>query len=124
MDKNDTLDKKKSLRYNKIMEDFTEKIDSIKESILKNTPAKYIYLFGSYAYGKPTDKSDIDIYLVLPDNTSNILEIYRKIMVDLGIKKIFFVDLLLVRENEFNIRKNEHLLERTVYQKGKMLYGY
>jgi predicted nucleotidyltransferase len=106
------------------MEDFMEKINIIKESILKNTPAKYIYLFGSYAYGKPTDKSDIDIYLVLPDNTNNILEIYGKIMVDLGIKKIFFVDLLLIREREFNIRRNEHLLERTVYQKGKMLYGY
>jgi hypothetical protein len=52
------------------------------------------------------------------------LEIYGNIMVDLGIKKIFFVDLLLVRESEFNIRKNEHLLERTVYQKGKMLYGH
>ncbi|MDR0402288.1 MAG: nucleotidyltransferase domain-containing protein [Treponema sp.] len=106
------------------MEDLPEKIAIIKESILKNTSAKYIYLFGSYAYGQPTDKSDIDIYLVLPDNAGNILEIYGKIMVDLGIKKIFFVDLLLTREKEFNIKKNEHLLERTVYQKGKMIYGY
>jgi predicted nucleotidyltransferase len=87
------------------MEDFIEKINIIKESILKNTSVKYIYLFGSYAYGKPTDKIDIDIYLVLPDNTSNILEIYGKI-------------------SEFNTRKNEHLLERTVYQKGKIIYGY
>jgi predicted nucleotidyltransferase len=79
------------LIYNKIMESLLEKINIIKESILKNTPAKYIYLFGSYAYGKPTDKSDIDIYLVLPDNTSNILEIYGKIMVDLGIKKYFLL---------------------------------
>jgi predicted nucleotidyltransferase len=110
--------------YNKIMEDFTEKINIIKESILKNTTAKYIYLFGSYAYGKPTNISDIDIYLVLPDDTSNLLEIYGRIMVDLGIKKIFFVDLVLIRESEFNIRRNEHLLERTVYQKGKMIYGY
>jgi len=46
------------------MADFVEKIDSIKDSILKIVPAKYIYLFGSYAYGNPTEKSDIDIYLV------------------------------------------------------------
>ncbi|MDR2782230.1 MAG: nucleotidyltransferase domain-containing protein [Treponema sp.] len=45
--------------------------------------------FGSYACGKPTDKSDIDIYLVLPDNAGNILEIYGKIMIDLVIKNIF-----------------------------------
>ena len=106
------------------MEEFSEKIDIIKETILKNVLAKYIYLFGSYAYGKPTEKSDIDIYLVLPDDTANILQVYGKIMVDLGIKKIFFVDLLLVRESEFNTRRNEHLLERTVYQKGRMIYGH
>jgi predicted nucleotidyltransferase len=106
------------------VESFTEKITLIKESILRNTQAKYIYLFGSYAYGEPTEKSDIDIYLVLPDSANNILEIYGKIMVDLGIKKIFFVDLLLIRESEFNTRRNEHLLERTVYQRGKMIYGY
>jgi predicted nucleotidyltransferase len=115
---------KRACHKMKFVEDFEEKINAIKDSILKNTPVKYMYLFGSYAYGKPTDKSDIDIYLVLPDNTDNILEIYGRIMVDLGIKKIFFVDLLLVRESEFNSRKDEHLLERTIYQKGKMIYGY
>jgi predicted nucleotidyltransferase len=42
------------------MENLAERINLIKESILKNVPAKCIYLFGSYAYGKPTDKSDIE----------------------------------------------------------------
>jgi predicted nucleotidyltransferase len=79
-------------------------------------------LFGSYAYGKPTDKSDIDVYIVIPDNTAGISEIYTKIMVDLSIKKIFFVDLLVSRESIFNIRKTENILEETVYQKGKILY--
>ncbi|MDR3161735.1 MAG: nucleotidyltransferase domain-containing protein, partial [Spirochaetaceae bacterium] len=100
------------------MENFAERINLIKESILKNVPAKYIYLFGSYAYGKPTDKSDIDVYIVIPDNTASISEIYTKIMVDLSIKKIFFVDLLVSRESVFNTRKTENILEETVYQKG------
>jgi predicted nucleotidyltransferase len=104
------------------MENFAERINLIKESILKNVPAKYIYLFGSYAYGKPTDKSDIDIYIVIPDKTVSISEIYTKIMIDLSIKKIFFVDLLLSRESVFNTRKTENILEETVYQKGKILY--
>jgi predicted nucleotidyltransferase len=104
------------------VEDFAERINIIKESILKNVSAKYIYLFGSYAYGKPTDESDIDIYIVIPDNTISISEIYTKIMVDLSIRKIFFVDLLLNRESVFNIRKSENILEETVSQKGKILY--
>jgi len=104
------------------MDDFSEKINIIKESILKNVPAKYIYLFGSYAYGKPTDKSDIDVYIVVPDGIANITEIYTKIMVDLSIKKIFFVDLLLNRESVFNIRRTENILEETICQKGKIIY--
>ena len=60
------------------MENFTEKIQTIKESILKNVAAKYIYLFGSYAYGEPTEESDIDIYVVTPDNINNFSELYTK----------------------------------------------
>jgi predicted nucleotidyltransferase len=104
------------------MESLAERIDIIKESILKNVPAKYIYLFGSYAYGNPTEKSDIDIYLVIPDNVVNVMEIYTKIMFDLSLKKIFFVDLLLNRESVFNIRKTENILEETITNRGKVIY--
>jgi predicted nucleotidyltransferase len=104
------------------MENFAERIDIIKESILKNVPAKYIYLFGSYAYGNPTEKSDIDIYLVIPDNVVNVMEVYTKIMVDLSLKKIFFVDLLLNRESVFNKRKTENILEETIFNNGKVIY--
>jgi len=104
------------------METFEEKINIIKESILKNVSAKYIYLFGSYAYGTPTDQSDIDIYIVLPDDVENILQIYGKIMVDLSLKKLFIVDMLLNRESVFNVRKIENILEETISQKGKIIY--
>jgi predicted nucleotidyltransferase len=104
------------------MDNFAERINIIKESILKNVSAKYIYLFGSYAYGTPTDKSDIDIYIVIPDNIASISEIYTKIMVDLSIRKIFFVDLLLNRESVFNTRKTENILEETICRQGKIIY--
>jgi predicted nucleotidyltransferase len=106
------------------MENFAEKINIIRETILKNVSAKCIYLFGSYAYGEPNDKSDIDIYIVIPDNSGSISEIYGKIMVDLSIKKIFFVDLLLNRESVFNTRKNKNILEKTICQKGRILYEH
>jgi len=120
--KNDTLDKKKEFMYSKNMETFSEKINLIKEAILKNVSAKYIYLFGSYAYGEPTEKSDIDIYIVIPDNSGSISEIYGRIIVDLSDKKIFFVDLLLNRESVFDKRKTENILEETIFQKGKIIY--
>jgi hypothetical protein len=49
-----------------------DRIDNIKGSILKFVPARCIYLFGSYACGNPTEKSDIDIYVVTPDNINNL----------------------------------------------------
>ena len=101
-----------------------EKIINIKESVLKYVPAKYIYLFGSHAHGNPTEKSDIDIYIVTPDGIDNFSEIYAKIIGDLGDKKIFFIDLLLNVESDFNVRKTRNRLEKTIFQKGKLIYEH
>jgi predicted nucleotidyltransferase len=106
------------------MDDFVDRLNNIRDSILKFVPAKYIYLFGSCAYGTPTEKSDIDIYIVTPDNINNFSEIYTKIMVDLSYKKIFFIDLLLNTESVFNSRKGKNIFEKTIYQKGKIIYGH
>ena len=57
---NNILDKISLLYIIRFMDNFAERLNNIKESILKYVPAKYIYLFGSYAYGNPTEKSDID----------------------------------------------------------------
>ena len=100
------------------------RLNNIKESILKYVPAKYIYLFGSYAYGNPTEKSDIDIYIVTPDGIDNFSEIYAKIISDLSEKKIFFIDLLLNVESDFNVRKTKNRFEKTIFQKGKIIYEH
>jgi predicted nucleotidyltransferase len=61
------------------MNTLTEKIDAIKESVLKYVSAKYIFLFGSYAYGKPTEKSDIDIsWIPLKFVTTFRISLYYK----------------------------------------------
>jgi predicted nucleotidyltransferase len=104
------------------VDNFANQIDTIKESILKFVPAKYIYLFGSHAYGNPTEKSDIDIYLVTPDNIKNLSQLYANIIGDLGDKRIYFIDLLLSTESVFNKRKARNILEETVSQKGKVIY--
>jgi len=102
--------------------DFSKDIQIITETILNNVDVKYIYLFGSYAYGVPDKNSDIDIYAVLPDKYSNTTEIYAKIITELGNRNIYFIDLLLVPESIFNSRKNKYILETTIFNEGKILY--
>ena len=102
----------------------SSKIENIRDAVLRHVPAKYIYLFGSYAYGTPTEKSDIDVFIVTPDDTKNFSELYAKVICDLGDKDIFFIDLLFATESSFNTRRLNRKFEKTIYQKGKILYEH
>ena len=100
-----------------------KELDLIKDSILQIIPAEAIYLFGSYAYGTPGKESDLDIYVVVPDDTEDLSELYGDILVRLWKKKTVPLDLLMGRSSVFNRRKNGPTLERIIAQKGIMLYG-
>jgi predicted nucleotidyltransferase len=100
-----------------------KELNMITSIILDNIDAKYIYLFGSYAYGQPREDSDIDIYIVLPNKYSNFTEIYTKIVTELSIKNIFFVDIILTTEIIFDTRKTKYIFENTIYNKGKIIYA-
>jgi hypothetical protein len=45
-------------------------LDKLTELIINAIPVEKIYLFGSYAYGKPHKYSDLDLYVVLKDDIS------------------------------------------------------
>ena len=99
------------------------KIENIKNSILKFVPAKCIYLFGSYAYGTPTEDSDIDIFVVTPDSTKDFFELSAEIRCDLSYKNIF-LDLSFDTESSFHTRRMNRKFEKTIYQKGRILYEH
>ena len=104
--------------------DFDEKLSHIKEVILKNVPAKYIYLFGSYVYGEPSADSDIDIYTVIPDEIEKDPFLRGRILGELGEMKIYEIDLIIKNESSFNYRKERSLFESIIQEKGKLIYEY
>ncbi len=79
-------------------------IEKIKFDIIDNlrplNPHKII-LFGSYAYGNPTDDSDIDLYIVtndefIPNTWKEKSEIYKKITIAIkNIMKQYPIDLII-----------------------------
>jgi len=100
-----------------------QELDLIKESVLKTVPAEAIYLFGSYAYGTPTEDSDLDIYVVVPDGADDLGELQADIRMALWRKKSHPLDLLMGYSSVFNRRKDGPTLERVIARDGVLLYG-
>jgi len=98
-----------------------EKINEVVERIVKNVQPEKVILFGSYAYGKPNEDSDLDILVikesVLPRH-ERVKEIKKYLW---GIK--IPVDLIVYTPEEIDEWrgvKNSFINE--VMEKGKVLY--
>ena len=98
-------------------------LDIIKDGILQTVPAEAIYLFGSYAYGTPSEDSDLDIYVVVPENTGDLIDLQADIRMNLWQKKTLPMDLLLGKASVFNRRKQGLTLENVIAKSGVLLYG-
>ena len=101
---------------------FDEKINFIKEAILKHVPAKYIYLFGSYAYGEPSEDSDIDVYAVIPDEIENNTFLWADINGELREQEVYDIDFHIGNESVFNKFRHLSRFEETIFEKGIILY--
>jgi predicted nucleotidyltransferase len=79
-------------------------IDKIVERITKEYQPKKVILFGSYAYGEPTEDSDIDILIVTQKRLSfeETYKMHRELLRDFSIS----VQLISVSEEEFTETKN------------------
>ena len=101
-------------------------LELIKEGVLQTVPAEAIYLFGSYAYGTPHKDSDLDIYVVVPDSIDkNPVEVSGDIYYHLycNRKMSMPVDIMVSKASVFNRRKLASTMQRTIAEKGVLIYG-
>jgi len=104
---------------------FADKIPFIRSLILdsvKPGTIKKIYLFGSYAYGKPTKKSDIDLCVIIKDNLDD-MKIHTKIALCLHDNGIAPADTLFYKEKEFSDLSKSDGIENIILTEGKAIYG-
>jgi len=101
-------------------------IEQVKNTIMKKlqpiNPNKII-LFGSYAYGTPTEDSDLDICIIEDKIISKVKEKkkIRDLLKDITISK----DILLVDENYYQTHSDESWINTALYDikhKGILLY--
>lgn len=101
-----------------------DELNILKNIIVDTVPVEQIFLFGSYANGKPHADSDLDIYVVMPEN-ADIREIDAMRLIHRAIrdKKTMPVDVIVSKRNKFNQRKSTPTIERQIAQEGILLYG-
>lgn len=93
--------------------------DSIIFSLKKTNPQK-IVLFGSYAYGKPSKDSDVDLLVVIDTNKSfhERIQQLRPLL-----PKNRAIDLIVLTPQEYQKAKGINPLVSEIDSKGKVLYG-
>ena len=101
-----------------------DEINAIKDNILSTVGdgCEKIFLFGSYAYGTPKKGSDYDFYVVLRDDMENPLLIMQKIYEYMCDTNYIPVDVLANYKSRFEQRCTLPTLERTIANKGVLLY--
>jgi predicted nucleotidyltransferase len=97
-------------------------LEDMARRLIKEFTPDQIILFGSQAWGTPSDDSDIDLYVIVPQSAERPLQRARRAHTCLhGIRKP--VDILVRTQSEAD--KNRQVfasLECQIFEKGRILY--
>jgi len=100
-----------------------EVIDEVKNRLVKVYDPVAIYLFGSYAWGTPTEDSDLDLLVVVEDSDEKSYErpiAGHRALIGLCISK----DIIVYTKKEFEqYSKNMMSLCHKIEKDGEMLYA-
>lgn len=95
-------------------------LHSIKSTILEAAPGAKVMLFGSRAYGVPTDESDWDILILTQQQVNPLLK--RKIqdaLFPISLHISAFINTVTVQENEWNSSPRWYSLHQAVMGKAE-----
>ena len=100
-----------------------EEIKQIKERFISELSPVKIYLFGSFADGTANEDSDLDFYILVDDDTKNLVDLTAEAYKSIRSVRRRAVDIVIGTESRFERRKNMIGLENEVMNKGVLLYG-
>jgi predicted nucleotidyltransferase len=98
-------------------------IETYAEDVARQFRPLKIVLFGSYAYGNPTEDSDVDLMVVMPKDPSGVRNRDKAIAIDSAIPATFPLDLLVRNPEDIAWRLDEgDCFLQDVFSKGRVLY--
>jgi uncharacterized protein len=97
-----------------------DQIQAFSQQIVEKFQPERIILFGSYAYGQPTEDSDVDLLVILPFED---FPIYKAIEIRRQVRPPFPLDLMARTAEQIQQRLDMgDFFIRDIIQKGRILY--
>ena len=101
-----------------------KQIDLVSGIVSQIFKVNKVYLFGSYAYGKPDSESDLDICIVANLKGKRKIDMIREIRREISSISTFPIDILLYEYKEFNDRASLHnTFEHKILKDGILING-
>jgi predicted nucleotidyltransferase len=97
-----------------------DQIESLSNEIARHFHPERIILFGSYAQGKPSEASDVDLLVVLPFEGKSV---YKALEIRKKVRPSFSVDLIVRTPQHVGERvANGDWFIRDIIENGRTLY--
>ena len=103
-------------------ESLQKELEPVCRVITKTVKAEAIYLFGSRAYGMPTDDSDYDLCVIITEKSIRPVDAVKAIRRALLPLQTMSLDILVYRADTFFRRAQGVTMERKIKQDGILLY--
>ena len=105
-------------------ESLQNELEPVCRVITETVKAEAIYLFGSRAYGIPTDDSDYDLCVIIPENSMRPADAVKAIRRALFSAQSVPLDVIVYRSNAFHQRAEHASLERKIAREGVLLHEH
>jgi len=97
-----------------------EKIQEIADKVAREFQPEKIILFGSFAWGTPTEDSDVDLFIV--KDTNDTREFARTVDGAL-FPRLFPIDIIVYTPEKAKKSRESDFFIKNIFSKGKVLYA-
>ncbi|HEY2800878.1 MAG TPA: nucleotidyltransferase domain-containing protein [Chthoniobacterales bacterium] len=98
-------------------------LDEAVEYLVNEVRPEAIYLFGSHAWGAPTDDSDLDFFVIVPESNEPALRRAQRAHGVLSELKASKDVLVFTRAEVDRVKHLRASLSHQILQRGRKLYG-
>ena len=98
-------------------------LETVKQRLVAEFQPEQIWLFGAHAWGTPTDDSDLELMVILPQSDERPIRRDQRAQLCLGRLPVFADVLVRTRPEVERVRHLSGSLACDVLNRGRKIYG-